>query len=93
MDPADPHDGRRDVHGEPLLDGTTGVSDAAVTAGCPTCGAAQAGNFCAECGQRLRSGQLSLRQITVDGVAELTDLEHGLPRTPVRRRSRFSSSD
>jgi hypothetical protein len=56
---------------------------AAVVVGCPTCGAPQAGNFCATCGQRFRSGRISLRQIASEVLSELIALDRGLPHTAI----------
>lgn len=48
---------------------------------CIHCGARLTGRWCARCGQEVRLERLTTRRVVRGGLAELFDLESGLPRT------------
>ena len=52
-------------------------------AACATCGAPLAGPFCAQCGQRVRAGRLTMRGVATEAVQHVLSLDSGLLRTAV----------
>ena len=52
-------------------------------AACATCGAPLAGPFCAQCGQRVRAGRLTMRGVATEAVQYVLSLDSGLLRTVV----------
>ena len=50
---------------------------------CATCGAALAGPFCAQCGQKVRAGRLTLASVLQETAQQVLSLDSGLLRTAV----------
>ena len=50
---------------------------------CVTCGAPLTGPFCAQCGQRVRAGRLTLRSVLADAWQHVVSLDSSLWRTTV----------
>ena len=63
----------------PLVE--TGPERAVRVGGCLNCGAALAGPYCAQCGQKDLPADLTLRQLAADGIQHAVDVDGRLLRS------------